>query len=339
MQQEQREHNMESPAPAATRTQLFAAGTQDSGQRLDKWLALQLPDASRSQVQDWIKLGAVLVNQVAEKASYRLVADDCIELHLETHEESPKVVGEAIPLDILHSDADILVVNKPAGMVVHPAPGHSQRTLVNALLHMMPELANLDHRRPGIVHRLDKDTSGVIVVAKHDMALRSLQQQFKQRVVQKEYLALVEGRVDPERGRINIPIGRHPTDRKRQAAFPTLGVPGANLAREAVTDYEIVALFTATIFDTVSTGNFTLIRAMPRTGRTHQIRVHMAYIKHPIVGDPIYGLRRQRLTAPRLFLHAHRLSFKHPVTGENLDFTSPLPADLTSVLNRLQAEA
>ncbi|RIK39266.1 MAG: RNA pseudouridine synthase [Chloroflexi bacterium] len=309
------------------------------GQRLDRWLAAQFPEYSRSALQRWIKDGAVAVDGIPARAGQRLMAGEAIAITLPDAPVAADLRAEAIPLDILYEDADILVINKPAGMVVHPAPGHSAGTLVNAVLHHCPDLAGIGgERRPGIVHRLDKDTSGVMVVAKHERALRHLQAQFKTRQVQKEYLALVEGRLTPQEGRIIAPLGRHPVDRKRQTVIPPSAAGGAR-SREAITGYRVEAVFTAPVHNDRGIGHFSLVRAHPITGRTHQIRVHLAWRGHPIVGDPLYGLRHQRLATPRLFLHAARLCLRLPDSGEMREFQAPLAPDLRIVLDRLVREA
>ena len=226
------------------------------------------------------------------------------------------------------------MIDKPAGMVVHPAPGHSGGTLVNAVLHHCPGIAGVGgERRPGIVHRLDKDTSGLIVVAKHDVAMRSLQAQFKARTVFKEYLALLEGRLQPEQGRISAPIGRHPTERKRMAVLAP-DSPGAADGREAVTSYRVLGVYTGSVYGrSTSVATFSLVSAVLHTGRTHQIRVHFAWLQHPVVGDTLYGFRTPRLPLHRQFLHAHRLRLRLPSSGEEREFVAPLPADLQRLLD------
>jgi 23S rRNA pseudouridine1911/1915/1917 synthase len=260
-----------------------------------------------------------------------------VAVRLRTPAAPPGLVAEPLPLSILYEDADILVIDKPAGMVVHPAPGHPTGTVVNAVLHHCPDLIGVGgERRPGIVHRLDKDTSGVMVIAKHDRALRDLQAQFKARRVHKEYLALVEGRLTPAEGRIRVPIGRHPTQRKRQAVFADQpGVP----AREAVTEYHVEAVYAQRLHNDQGIGHFTWLHAHPITGRTHQIRVHLAWRGHPIVGDPIYGPARPRLRVPRLCLHAARLRLRVPGRGELCEFVAPVPPDLQAVLAQLEGGA
>lgn len=289
------------------------------GARIDKYVAEAVPELSRAAVQRLLDEGRILVNGGAVKASYRLSAGDTISVQIPPPVEV-EIAAEAIPLDVVYEDSDILVVNKPAGMVVHPAFGHDSGTLVNAVLARCPDLSGVGGElRPGIVHRLDKDTSGLIVVAKGDAALRDLQAQFKGREVQKAYLALVEGQVSPPTGSIDAPIGRDPRARKKMAVIQRGG-------RESQTEYRVLETY----------DEHTLVEAHPLTGRTHQIRIHLAFIGHPIVGDPVYGFRKQRVKAPRLFLHAARLAFRLPATGERREFEAPLPDDLARVLERLR---
>ncbi len=290
-----------------------------STERLDRWLADQLGDQSRSSVQRWIEDGLVLVNGRQARASHRLSPGDQIAYSRPLPEPSA-LAPEAIPLAILYEDGDLLVIDKPAGLVVHPAPGHPAGTLVNAILHHCPDLQGVGGvQRPGIVHRLDKDTSGLLLVAKNDRAHRHLQAQFKDRTIAKTYLALLVGHLEPSRGRIDAPIGRHPHHRQRMAVLPTGG-------REAVTDYEVIDYYSGA----------TLVTAHPRTGRTHQIRVHFASLGHPVVGDVVYGPRRDRFGLERHFLHAHRLRFRRPSDEADLDFSSPLPPDLQAVLDGMK---
>jgi 23S rRNA pseudouridine1911/1915/1917 synthase len=315
----------------------FIVSEADVGQRLDRWLAAQLADHSRSEIQRWIESGLVTVGGKPGKASYKLELADTIQVELPAASSPTTLQPAALPLPILYEDEDLLVIDKPAGMVVHPAPGHSGDTLVNALLHHLPTLTGVGgEQRPGIVHRLDKETSGLIVVAKHDQAHRALQAQFKERTVFKEYLALVEGYVEPAQGRINAPIGRHPTDRLRQAILPPDPFTGEARGRTAITDYRVIGYYTASARDPAGRANFSLISAVIHTGRTHQIRVHFAWRKHPVVGDTLYGYRRQRLSVPRQFLHAHRLRFRLPSSGAEREFVAPLSEDLQAVLVRLE---
>ncbi|MCB9114737.1 MAG: RluA family pseudouridine synthase [Caldilinea sp.] len=321
---------------ASQQTIMVEAGGE--GQRLDRWLAEQLPDRSRSEIQRWIKEGLVAVDGQIARASARLEQGQQIELAIPEIAPPADLAPEALPLTIVYEDDDLLVVDKPAGMVVHPAPGHSGGTLVNAVLHHCPQIEGVGgERRPGIVHRLDKETSGLIVVAKNDHAHRFLQAQFKDRTVYKEYLALVEGRLTPARGRITAPIGRHPDDRKRQAVLPVDPQTGVSAGRDAITDYNVLGVYAA---PGTSSGapatTFSLVSAELHTGRTHQIRVHFAWYKHPIVGDTVYGLRKQRLKLDRHFLHAHRLRLRLPSTGEAREFVAPLPAELQAILDQLE---
>ncbi|RIK34867.1 MAG: RNA pseudouridine synthase [Chloroflexi bacterium] len=327
--------------PAAPHASVrLVAGDHESGQRLDRWLAATLPDRSRSEIQRWIEDGRIWVNSKTGKASYRLEAGDEILVAIPPVAKVDVLTPAPIPLAILYEDNDLLVIDKPAGMVVHPAPGHTHDTLVNAVLHHCPAIAGVGPAdgpvRPGIVHRLDKDTSGLIVVAKHDQAHRALQAQFQARTVYKEYLALVEGQVEPAAGRIVAPIGRHPSDRLRQAILPPDPRTGEPRGRPAVTEYRVLGYYTTAVRDSTGRANFSLVSAVIHTGRTHQIRVHFAWRKHPVVGDPLYGYRQQRLPVPRQFLHAHRLRFVLPSTGQEQEFVSPLPADLQQILDRLE---
>lgn len=299
----------------------LAVAQTEADERLDKWLAGQLPVHSRAEIQRWIADGLVTVGGKVRKAGYRVNDGDKVTVRVPPTAEY-QVESEPIPLHILYEDADLLVIDKPAGMVVHPAAGNWHGTLVNAVLHHCPDLEGVGGvHRPGIVHRLDKNTSGLILVAKNDRAQRALQAQFKRRDVQKTYLALVYGQVALPRGEIEAPIGRDTRQRKRMAVV--LG------GRPAVTRYEVLGYY----------GKHTLLACHPLTGRTHQIRVHLAHIGHPVVGDSVYSRGRQPpLPCPRQFLHAHRIRFRLPGTEEEVEFTSPLPADLQAVLDALERE-
>lgn len=305
--------------------------TPEAGERLDKVLAARIPGTSRSTVQKWIRDGLVHVDGLPARPSLRVVAGQSVEVHVPPPEPI-ELVPEPIPLDIVYEDEHLIVVNKPAGMVVHPAAGHRSGTLVNALLaHYQGqiELNIFDDEdewvsgqpRPGIVHRLDKDTSGLILVAKSTRVCEELQAQFQARQVHKTYIALVEGVPSASHGLIDAPIGRDPRQRKRMMVTPQ--------GRPAQTHYRIAETY----------GEYALLEVHPLTGRTHQVRVHLAFIGHPVVGDPVYGRRKQRLPCSRQFLHALRLEFIHPVTGQPLDFTAPLPEDLREVLEELRARA
>jgi 23S rRNA pseudouridine1911/1915/1917 synthase len=292
------------------------------GERIDRYVAQRRPDLSRSYVQKLIADGQASINgRTVSASSQRVQAGDVIRLTVPP--PAPLAAQpEAIPLTIVYEDADLLVIDKPAGLVVHPAPGHASGTLVNAVLAHTPEAraAGEDEARPGIVHRLDKDTSGLLVVAKHERALRFLSNQFKERTTVKTYIALLHGHLSPARGEIDAPIGRDPRHRQRMAI-----VSGGRAAR---TGYHVVRYV----------GEYTLVEAMLYTGRTHQIRVHFASIGHPVAGDPIYGPRRPLPGMQRQFLHAARLALRLPSSGEQREFSSPLPAELAALLPRLEME-
>ena len=321
---------------------MLLAGEEERGQRLDRWLASQLPAQSRSALQRWIEAGQVLVNGKTSKAGYRLETGDHVVVQPLAASPTPTTLQPLdIPLKIVYEDADLLVLDKPAGLVVHPAAGHQSDTLVNALLHYWPELATADFAesatfRPGLVHRLDKETSGLIVIARHDRAQRALQAQFKARTVYKEYLALVDGYLEPADAQIVAAIGRHPHDRQRQAILTPDPRTGEERGRLAITEYHVLGYYSAPARDGSGRAKFSLVRAVIHTGRTHQIRVHFAWRKHPVVGDRLYGYARPRLPIERQFLHAHRLRFVLPSSGELREFVSPLPDDLQQVLDRLE---
>lgn len=295
------------------------------GERLDKALAAAHPDLSRMQWQRLIKEKLVLVNGVAVKASYRL--EGVATVTAAVPPQAPiDLEPEEIPLDIVYQDDDIILLNKAAGMVVHPGAVGETGTLVHALLWHFPELRGVGETpsRPGIVHRLDKDTSGLILVAKNDRAMRYMQAQFMQRTIEKQYVALVDGHIDPEEALIDAPIGRNPKQRKKMAVIP----PGSNYnAKPAQTRYRAL-----TYYD-----DFTFVECDLLTGRTHQIRVHLAYIGSPIVGDKVYGRRKQQMKLSRHFLHAARLTFNRPSDGERLTFEGALSAELQAVLDKLNA--
>lgn len=288
--------------------------------RLDRFLAERAGGLSRSAIQRLIDDGRVTVNAELAKASYQVRPGDRV-VACVPQPGSEEPAAEVIPLGIVYEDQVLIVIDKPAGMVIHPAPGHQSGTLVNALLAHCPELAgDSQDRRPGIVHRLDRDTSGLILVAKNEQIRRALQRQFQARQVHKVYLALLDGYLEAAHGRIEAPLGRDPRHRQRMAV-----VPGG---REAITEYRLLATFAG--------GDYSLVEAEPKTGRTHQIRVHFASIGHPVVGDTVYGRRRTSLPVPRQFLHAQRLGFTHPLTGRPLQFEAPLPDDLAAALRLLE---
>lgn len=300
-----------------------------AGVRLDRFLTSVLGDYSRSKIQQLIRDGQVLVGGQVVKANRSVKEGDRVSLATVPAAEAAPA-AEALPLSILYQDQDLVVVDKPAGMVVHPAAGHTRGTLVNALLHHVKDLSGIGgERRPGIVHRLDRGTSGVVVVAKHDAAHERLARQFRDREVEKEYLALVWGEVMAGR-RIDAPIGRDPTNRKKMSSR-------GRRAREAVTRITGAEHFGRVL---------TLVRVAIHTGRTHQIRVHLSAIGHPIVGDPLYGGVHRRLPGDlraiahldRPFLHAAKLAFKHPADGRRMEFTSELPEDLQRVLDQLSQQ-
>ena len=294
----------------------------ENDERIDRYIAQEAPELSRAFVQKLLEEGRITVGGQVPKASYKVQAGDEILVHVPPAEPTA-VLAEAIPLAIVYEDADIVVVDKPAGMVVHPAYGHHSGTLVNALLAHCPDLAGIGgEQRPGIVHRLDKDTSGLIIVAKNDAAYHHLQSQFQARLVHKTYLALVEGVPQAAHGIIDAPIGRDPQHRQRMA----IATQASRGAREARTEYRVIEHFP---------GN-ALLEAEPVTGRTHQIRIHLSFIGHPIVGDRVYGFRKQRLALKRQFLHAARIAFTLPSLGQLVEFTSPLPVDLAAVLAGLR---
>jgi 23S rRNA pseudouridine1911/1915/1917 synthase len=293
----------------------FSSAT--TGERLDKVVAAELSELSRTQVQRLIEEGFVLLDgKAVTRPGARLDRPATIQVRIPPAGPSSHQ-PEAIPLNIVFENEDLLVIDKPAGMVVHPAAGHVGGTLVNAVLGHDPGLEGVgDEQRPGIVHRLDKDTSGLIVVAKNDLAHRALQQQFKAREVEKVYVALLDGHPPTDTGRIEAAIGRDLRNRKQMAIVPD------QRGRSAVTDYKVVEKFKA----------HSLVEARPLTGRTHQLRLHFAYLKCPIAGDKVYGRRNPTVALRRHFLHAARLRLKLPGSGDLAYFDAPLPADLQRVL-------
>ncbi|HJB49502.1 MAG TPA: RluA family pseudouridine synthase [Candidatus Anaeromassilibacillus stercoravium] len=300
----------------------IVAGPEDEGMRLDKFLSVRVEELTRSAAERLAEQGQVSSGGKTLEKKYRLRAGDAIEVIL------PEPVGldilpEAIPLDIRYEDADLLVVNKPKGMVVHPAAGHAGGTLVNALLaHCGDSLSGINGViRPGIVHRIDKDTSGLLIVAKNDFAHQRLAEQIKEHSFTRMYEAVVHGNLKEDTGTVDAPIGRHPTDRKRMA------VTEKN-SRHAVTHFEVLARYKG----------FTHVRLKLETGRTHQIRVHMAYIGHPVAGDPVYGPKKPVPNLDGQCLHARVIGFVHPRTGEYLEITSELPSYFTAFLEKLKKQ-
>ena len=296
---------------------IFAA--DKDGERLDVFLVRQQPELSRAHVQKLIASGEVLVDGRARKANFKLKAGASVSFKLP--EAAPiEVKPEDIPLDILYEDEDIIVVNKARGMVVHPAAGVDSGTLVNALLFHCHDLSGINGEiRPGIVHRLDKDTSGVMVAAKNDKAHLNLAEQIGMKTAHRSYLAVVHGNIKEEAGIIKGDIGRHPTDRKRMAIVQENGKP-------AVTHFKVLERF----------GDYTLVECRLETGRTHQIRVHMTSIGHPLVNDPKYGRCKSPFGIKGQTLHSRQLTLKHPATGEEMTFEAPLPEDMEKILAALR---
>ncbi|MBT8966718.1 RluA family pseudouridine synthase [Lactobacillus delbrueckii subsp. bulgaricus] len=279
---------------------------EESGQRLDKYLAGEMTDLSRSRIKELVQAGEILVNGKKSKVSYKVQKDDLIQV-IVLPLEPLKLEAENIPLDIVYEDKDVIVVNKPQGMVVHPAAGHPSHTLVNALLYHTRDLADSPEGfRPGIVHRIDKDTSGLLMVAKNAAARESLEKQLAAKSNKRQYLAIVHGNFAEEEGTIDAPIGRNPKDRKEMAVVEK--------GKSAVTHFKVLEQYQG----------YSLVECQLETGRTHQIRVHMAYIGHPLAGDPLYGPRKT-LPGHGQFLHAKTLGFEQPSTGEWLEFSVQPP--------------
>ncbi len=316
----------------------FQVGTPSAGTRLDLFLVAACSDLSRSRIQKLIEEGAVRLSGAAARRSHLVHAGDVVEI--EVSEPRPTALeAEEIPLSILYEDEHLIAIDKPAGLVVHPAPGHASGTLVNALLHHVRDLKGVGGElRPGIVHRLDRDTSGVLLVAKSDLAHAVLSRQMKKRSMRKEYLALVAGVPRVRKGEVAFAVGRDPRDRKKMKAFRASEEPPAG-AREARTLYEIER-------DWFPHG-LTLLRCRLVTGRTHQIRVHLAATGLPVVGDPVYGrprfdrvrdpdLKKRLSEFPRQALHAERVGFRHPATGEPVEIVAPMPEDLRGMIGEIE---
>lgn len=292
---------------------------EQAGERLDVFVARQQPELSRSHVQKLIEDGNVLVDGKARKANFRLHGGEQVELSL-PEPEPVEILPEELPLDILYEDADIIVINKARGMTVHPAAGITRGTLVNALLFHCRDLSGINGKlRPGIVHRLDKDTSGVMVAAKNDRAHLDLAEQIRLKSAHRIYQAIVYGNIRESSGIVEGAIGRDPQDRKRMAVVREHGKP-------AMTEFRVLERF----------GKYTFIECSLRTGRTHQIRVHMTKIGHPLVGDPKYGPRKQPFPIGGQALHSCSLTFVHPVTKEEMCFAAPLPEDMQRILQELR---
>ena len=292
---------------------------EKGGERIDKYLSEQLEDMTRSHIQKLIKENMVRVNGMAVKSNFKLSASDQIEVEIPELKE-PDILPENIPLDILYEDQDILVVNKPKGMVVHPAPGHYTGTLVNAIMyHCKDNLSGINGvMRPGIVHRIDMDTTGSLLICKNDRAHQALAKQLKEHSITRKYHAIVHGRLKEDEGTIDKPIGRHPIDRKKMSVHCTNG-------REAITHYRVLKRFQ----------QFTYIECQLETGRTHQIRVHMSSIGHPILGDQIYGPAKCPYKLQGQTLHAKVLGITHPITGEYMEFDAPLPDYFQALLEKM----
>ncbi|MBQ8164535.1 MAG: RluA family pseudouridine synthase [Clostridia bacterium] len=303
----------------------------DEGKRIDAYITAAVPgnidtdedsedfpELSRSAVQKLIENGEVSLNGKAVKSNYKVRCGDLISV-VYTEPKEPDVLAENIPLDIIYEDKDVVVINKPRGMVVHPAPGNYSGTLVNALMYHCGELSDINGvKRPGIVHRIDKDTTGLLVVAKNNKAHHSLAEQLKVHDVARTYYAIVEGVIKENTGTVDAPVGRHPTDRKKMCVNIKNG-------KSAVTHFKVLERFEKCTF----------VECRLETGRTHQIRVHMSYIGHPVTGDPVYGIKNPRGMTGQA-LHAGRIEFSHPATEEKVSFSAPLPDDFESLLSKLR---
>lgn len=299
---------------------LIKVDEQDEGLRIDKYLSNIFKDKSRSFIQGLIEKENVKVNSKSLKSNYKLKKADEIEIMI-PEPEILSVEAENIPIDIVYEDEDVIVVNKAQGMVVHPAPGNYNGTLVNALLYHCKDLSSINGViRPGIVHRIDKDTSGILVIAKNDDAHSKLSEQLKDHSMKREYYALIEGRLKNNDGTIDKPLGRCKKDRLKIGIIED--------GKRAVTHYEVVERY----------NGYTLVKCVLETGRTHQIRVHMASIGFPLVGDPLYGFKRQKFKLEGQVLHARTLGFIHPRTGEYMEFTSELPQYFCDLINKLKNE-
>ncbi len=310
---------MREKTPAEERRFQIVVEEKEAGERLDVFLRQKLPELSRSRIKALIEEKFVKVNGKETKASYKVKPTELIEVVIPPEEE-PSLEPEDVPFEVLYEDEHIAVIEKPAGVVVHPAPGHKTGTLVHGLLKRLKGLSGIGGElRPGIVHRLDKDTSGIMLIAKNDLAHKRLVQAFKNRLIHKEYFAIAYGVPGQKQFKIKAPIGRHPVNRKKMAVVSS--------GREAETIFEVKKAFKKA----------SLILAKPLTGRTHQIRVHLSYIGHPILGDPIYGgLKHGLPKPPRLMLHAFKISFSHPATEEPMEFCSKLPEDFETYMQALK---
>ncbi|WP_425445991.1 RluA family pseudouridine synthase [Dethiothermospora halolimnae] len=292
---------------------------EDDGERIDSYLADELDEVSRSYIKKLIKDNLVKVNGKNIKPKYPVNQGDSIVVNL-PEPKKLEVKAENIPVEIVYEDDDVAIVNKPQGMVVHPAPGNYNGTLVNALLYNLDSLSSINGViRPGIVHRIDKDTSGLLMIAKTNLAHMSLSEQLKEHSITRKYYTLVEGNLREDNKTVDAPIGRHPKDRKKMAVI-------YKNSREATTHFTVLERFT----------QYTLLQAQLETGRTHQIRVHASYIKHPVVGDPVYGSKKQKFNLKGQLLHAKVIGFVHPRTKKYMEFSAELPDHFVKVLNSLR---
>ena len=299
-------------------TKTFVVSEEQTNQRLDVLVATTITEISRTRSTELVRDGLVLVNGEIKKAKYKPVIGDEITVSIPPAQEL-EITAEDLQLDIVYEDSNVAVVNKPSGMVVHPSFGHSSGTLVNGLMHAIKDLSGINgEKRPGIVHRIDKDTSGLLMVAKNDLAHESLSEQLQAKTVKREYIALVHGTIDHERGMIDAPLGRDPKDRIRYEVVEN--------GKPSVTHFEVIKRF----------GDYTLVKCRLETGRTHQIRVHMRYIGHSLVGDPLYGPRKTHKSDFGQFLHAKTIGFEHPVTGEFLEFMAEMPVEFVEFLAGLE---
>ncbi len=298
---------------------VFYVSEKSIDNRIDKFLTEALENSSRSFIQNLISNEGVMVNEKAVKSNYKVKKDDIIKVSIPKPQKL-QVEAQDIPLDILYEDSDVAVINKPQGMVVHPAPGNSKDTLVNALLYHCKDLSGINGVvRPGIVHRIDKDTSGVLVIAKNDYSHGVLAEQLKDHSMNREYIALVEGKIKNDEGTINAAIGRNPKDRLKYSV-----VKGG---KDAITHYKVIERYRS----------YTLISCKLETGRTHQIRVHMAHLGHPLVGDPLYGYKKQSYKVQGQLLHARLLGFIHPKNKTYMEFTAPLPNYFEEIIKKLRS--
>ena len=296
----------------------FVVTKEQVGSRIDTLVSESITSISRTRATELTRNGLVLVNGAIKKAKYKPQVGDEIEVNV-PEITTVDIISEDLNIDIVYEDSSIAIVNKPSGMVVHPSIGHSSGTLVNGLMYKVKDLSGINGKlRPGIVHRIDKDTSGLLIVAKNDKAHESIVDKFKEKVVKREYIALVHGVVFHNLGKIDAPIGRDPKDRIRYEVISG--------GKDSITHFEVLQRFT----------KYSLVLCQLETGRTHQIRVHMRYIGHPIVGDPLYGSRKKQSTAFGQFLHAKSVGFNHPETGEYLEFEAELPKEFTTFLDELK---